>query len=425
MRIIPTLASLAVCLCLPTDAGELRIPAFTAYALPDADSVRTSERGGLTRWSDPGQSVNWYGRFSEPGEVAAKVLVRLPKDSASKLRLTVGGQSREARIEGAGNEVPVSADFGSFPIAKAGYQRFMLESLEEKGHRFGDIEALLLEGPPLATAHFNLKERRNAASVHMNYPLPAEPKIQWFYNEVTGVTDPVCTFYMACGFKRGYFGMQVNSPTERRIIFSVWDSGNEAVSRSKVSAEDRVQLIAKGEGVVANDFGNEGTGGHSHLVYPWKTGSVQRFLLGAKPVDETHTLYAGYWWHPERNGWLLIAAMKAPKDGGWLSRLHAFSENFWGSTGHIQRKALYGNQWIRTADERWIELTAATFSHDPTGRSDRLDRFMGVEQGRFFLSHGGFVEGSTAFGERFERAATSQPPSFTLPEWPAAPAAVR
>ena len=37
----------------------------------------------------------------------------------------------------------------------------------------------------------------------------------------------------------------------------------------------------------------------------------------------------------------------------------------------------------------------ATFSHDPTGREHRLDRFMGVEQGQFFLSHGGFAEGFT------------------------------
>lgn len=421
MRILHAFALVAGVLSIPVQAAELRVPAFTAYTLPDADSARTSERSGLTRWTDPSQSVNWYGRFPETGDVTARVLVKLPKDAMSKLRLTVGGQARDVQVEGGGMDAAVSADFGSFPIAKAGYQRFMLECLNEKGQRFGDLEALVLEGGPVASAHFNLKERRNAASVHMNYPLPPDEKIQWFYNEVTGVADPVCTFYMACGFKRGYFGMQVNSPTERRIIFSVWDSGNEAVSRSKVSADDRVQLVAKGEGVDAGDFGNEGTGGHSHLVYPWKTGTVQRFLLGAKPVDDTHTLYAGYWWHPERNDWLLIAAMKAPKDGGWLSRLHAFSENFWGSTGHIQRKALYGNQWIRTADGRWIELKAATFSHDATGKADRMDRFMGVEDGRFFLSHGGFVEGSTKFGERFERPSSGQAPDFKLPDFPGLP----
>jgi hypothetical protein len=97
---------------------------------------------------------------------------------------------------------------------------------------------------------------------------------------------------MACGWHRGYFGMQVNSETERRIIFSVWDSGNEAVSREKVGEADRVALVAKSPGVSSGDFGNEGTGGHSHLVYSWKTGERQRFAVTAQPVDATHTVYA-------------------------------------------------------------------------------------------------------------------------------------
>ena len=222
---------------------------------------------------------------------------------------------------------------------------------------------------------------------------------------------------MACGWHRGYFGMQVNSLTERRIIFSVWDSGGEAVDRGKVADDDRVKLVAKGEGVSAGDFGNEGTGGHSHMVYAWKTGQMQRFLVTAKPTDATHTIYAGYYFHPDKKQWVLISSWKAPKEGGYLRRLYSFSENFGGNNGHLLRKALYGNQWMRTAEGQWIELTTATFSHDPTGKADRLDRFMGVENGQFFLSHGGFVPGSTAYGEKFTRPPTGKAPSdIVLPE---------
>jgi hypothetical protein len=100
------------------------------------------------------------------------------------------------------------------------------------------------------------------------YSTPKDTQVELFYNEVVGIADPVATYYMACGFSRGYFGMQVNSPTERRIIFSVWDSGagQTAKDRSAVSDENRVKLLAKGDRVVASDFGNEGTGGHSHLA---------------------------------------------------------------------------------------------------------------------------------------------------------------
>ena len=58
-----------------------------------------------------------------------------------------------------------------------------------------------------------------------------------------------------------------------------------------------------------------------------------------------------------------------------------------------------------------FELTTATFSHDPTGRADRFDRFMGVEGGQFFLSTGGFLPGFTKFGERFARPAIGHPPT--------------
>ncbi|HEY5481465.1 MAG TPA: DUF3472 domain-containing protein, partial [Verrucomicrobiae bacterium] len=279
------------------------------------------------------------------------------------------------------------------------------------GKSAGDVEMLVLDGPAAEDAQFNLEPRRNAASVHLMYPVPKGTNVEAFYCEVIAVEDPLWTYYMACGWHRGYFGMQVNSPTERRIIFSVWDSGNEGVDRGQVAAENRVMLVAKGEGVYTGDFGNEGTGGHSHLVYPWKTGEKQRFLVTARPTDDTHTVCSGYYFHPDKKQWVLISAWKASKEGGYLRGLHSFSENFGGANGHLRRKALYGNQWIRSADGQWIELTTASFSHDTTGRADRLDRFMGVENGQFFLSHGGFVPGSTPFGVKFIRPATGKAPS--------------
>ena len=113
---------------------------------------------------------------------------------------------------------------------------------------------------------------------------------------------------------------------------------------------------------------------------------------------------------------MLIASFRAPKDGQYLRGLYSFSENFGGQNGHLQRKARYGPQWIATADGKWTELTQATFSHDATGKANRLDRFMGVEDGKFFLSQGGFVEGFTEYRRAFDRPATGAPPKLTLPQ---------
>ncbi|RPI90007.1 MAG: DUF3472 domain-containing protein, partial [Planctomycetaceae bacterium] len=340
------------------------------------------------------------------------VSLRLPKGVTSRLRLSVGDQTRDSSAVGAGIDEPVRIEFGKFAVRQPGYLRLDLSGLNGPKESNGAVDQLELSGPAVAGAHFNVDPRRNAASVHLAYPVARETEVAGFYSEVTAVDDPVTTFYMACGFRRGYFGMQVISPTERRIIFSVWDagSGSNANDRSEVSAENYVSLIGKGDGVETSVFGGEGTGGHSHLVYDWKTGQPQRFLVTAEPVAGKQTIYSGYYYHPERQAWMLIASMKAPQDGGYLHGLHGFSENFWGSTGHVRRKALYGNQWICLPDGEWRELTTATFSHDPTGKEHRRDRFMGVEAGQFFLSHGGFMPGHTEFGQRFDRPATGVAP---------------
>ena len=397
-------------LCASAASAEVRIPAFTAYLDPDVHGATISKEHGITGWKDAGLRVSWFGELKASGKLSASVSLHVPKGHTSKFQLAIGDQKHEAVSKGD------SVSFGEYTISQPGYVHFELSSLNGK-HEAGDIQELMLDGPAVADAHFNLEPRRNAASVHLVYPTPKDAHIAMFYNEVTAVADPVATYYMACGFARGYFGMQVNSPTERRIIFSVWDaaSGQKAKDRTTVSKDDQTQLISKGEGVEASVFGNEGTGGHSHLVYPWKTGQAQRFVVTAKP-DGEHTIYAGYWFHPEKQKWQLMASFRAPKDGKWLRGLYSFSEDFDGANGHLQRKALYGPQWIKLDDGTWTELTTATFSHDPTGKTSRLDRFMGVEDGRFFLSQGGFVLGFTKFGDPFTRPATGSPPMVELPQ---------
>jgi hypothetical protein len=431
----------ALCLFASWSAqAQLRVPAFTAYLEPEPDGANVSRRSGVSDWTDPSLNVLWFGEFKTPGKLDCALLLRLPAGTQTKLRLnvapvsggassTAGGASRnntdsaslpfpgnshDAAATGMGDET-VKVDFGSFDLPAAGYQRFTLQSLNAPGQAAGDLEALVLDSPATNGAHFNLQARRNAASVHLFYPVAGATNVDALYCEVTGLETPLWTYFEACGWHRGYFGMQVNSATERRIIFSVWDSGNEQVDRSKVGQQDRVTLVAKGDGVFSGDFGNEGTGGHSHLVFDWKTGSKQRFLVTAKPTDATHTIYSGYWFHPEQHKWMLISSWKAPQDGSYMHGLYSFCENFGGSNGELVRKALYGNQWFHTADGRWHEQTTATFSHDPTGKADRLDRFMGVQDGEFFLSTGGFIPGFTKYGELFTRPATDQLPADVNP----------
>jgi hypothetical protein len=394
--------------------APLRLPVHTAYVLPNADAVRISPNRVVRPFAEPGIRLAWYAHLAARGVLEATVVLTVPAGELVPLLLTQGAERRQATVTGTGSAQRLT--FAPFSVRDTGYTHWEL-SVDHIAAGVGvTVEALELQGPAVRGAHANTEPRRNAASVHLRYPIDSSWRVTGFYTEVTAVEDPAQTYYMATGFARGYFGMQVNSATERRIIFSVWDAaeGATAMNRSTVAEENRTQLLAQGEGVEASAFGNEGTGGHSHLVYPWKTGSVQRFFVTAAP-NGTNTDYTGYWYHPEKQAWMLIASFRAPKDGLGLRRLYSFSENFGGSTGHLPRKARYGAQWVRLDDGRWRELTTATFSHDATGKAARLDRFMGVEQGQFFLSHGGFVPGYTETGTAFTRPATGSPPVIVLP----------
>ena len=53
---------------------------------------------------------------------------------------------------------------------------------------------------------------------------------------------------MANGFGEGYFGMQVNGPSERRVLFSIWSPFRTDNPR-EIPADQRIVALGKGNGV--------------------------------------------------------------------------------------------------------------------------------------------------------------------------------
>ena len=433
-RILGALCGLVVLTVSPfvlhadENPAPLRVPAFTAYSEPGMEDVEVAPERGLTGWTNAKDHIAWYGNIVTPGTLNVSVSLRLSAQAVSRLRLTVvpqpsgdrGAAKKKAagvtrRAEGGAKGGLTTVDFGQVNIPAPGYYRFALEGIAKNQATFGNVDALLLSGQAAQNAHFNLRpEQRGAPSVHLSYPISKDAEVEWFYNEVTAKTDPLWSYYMACGWHRGYFGMQVNSATERRIIFSVWDSGKEAVDRNKVSDDNKVKLLAKGNGVFAESFGNEGTGGHSHLVYNWKTGDTYRFLVSAQP-DGTATVYTGWFFFPEAQKWGLIARFRAPKDGSYLRGLYSFDEDWNSPNGQMKRLAEFGPQWIKTSDGIWTELTTATFTH--TGKDSRTDYDAGTRGDRFYLTGGGFTDGKVKYRDSVQRPPSGKPPiDVVLPE---------
>ena len=397
-----------------SSAQTTLIPGYTAYAVPSEEYSENmfSEKNGLQNWTNAKQTITYYFHISKSGTLAISLNAK-NYGPGNLVNLSIASKSFRVYIPGSKSYKKIKV--GSVIIKDTGFYTIQLKCIEKRTEAIiADIQSIELSGTAAEGIHTNTKPRRNAASVHLRYPLADTIKALSFYNEITipEGADVVHSYYMACGFARGYFGIQVNSPTERRVIFSVWDAGKEAVDRNKVADSNKVQLIAKGENVFADGFGNEGTGGHSHFVYNWKAGTTYKMLVTAL-IDSANnaTIYTGYFYMPELEKWKLIASFKAPYDGKSLRNLYSFNENFVGLNGQLERKAMFGNQWIQNDNGRWIELTKSTFSYDATGKAgDRIDYGGGETNGQFYLWNGGFKKANAKFGDEFNRPATGQRP---------------
>ena len=265
-----------------------------AYPMKGDEAQKFVSEKGISGWDDAGVYFKDFFYPQHKGEISVSIKLKSP-----------GGNSNiKLQLDGAGKSYPVavkeSADFvilpvGNFSINDARYHHIVIKPVSKTGKCFPDIESLVISGPAAKDIKYNLSEYKGAASTHLWYSYPKDSTIAWFYNEVTipvGVNS-TNAYYMTNGFSDGYMGIQLNSPVEKRIIFSVWSNYNTDDPK-EIPADYAITLIKKGKGVFSGEFGNEGSGGHSHLVYNWKQGVTYKMLLGAKSAGD-HTIYTAYY----------------------------------------------------------------------------------------------------------------------------------
>jgi len=239
----------------------------------------------------------------------------------------------------------------------------------------------------------------------MGYTVPANT--EYFYNEMTvpAGADKIGSYFMSNGFNGGYFGIQVNSPTERRVLFSIWDADNGA----------KTTLVRKGPGVVDNGFGGEGTGGQSYLLYNWTAGTTYKFITRVRPDGTGGTDFSAWFYAPETNAWRFVATWKRPATTTWHAGTYSFLENFIDTNGHLERSVQFNNQWARNTSGAWTELTTARYTGDATAaNAQRMDYAGGVQDGRFYLRNGGFFSDYVPINQTFARPATGQAPNVDV-----------
>jgi hypothetical protein len=250
-------------------------------------------------------------------------------------------------------------------------------------------------------------------SVHLGYPAP---KGTAFYNELTVRASADGTYFMACGWSKGYFGIQELGSGKKVVLFSVWDpaAGDDPAG---VAPEKRVKLLHQGEGVRVKRFGNEGTGGQSFFDFDWKADETYRFLVTARPDGADRTAYSGYFYLPEKKEWKHLVTFSTPTGKDELLRgYYSFVEDFRRnrvSTTRV-RKAEFGNGWVRSAGGEWVGLAKARFTADA---NPVLNIDAGPAGGRFFLATGGDTENKTTkLRETIERDGKPGEPPADLPK---------
>jgi len=377
---------------------------------------------GLGNWMDSESICSIFFKLekAEKFHVSLRVKV-LPKRNSSKIRVSIPDrEAYEVVIEGPESYIQ---RLGTMSSDSCGYVQINLQGISKTGFFFGDVSELILSGVTGTVTFISDPELfyfgRRGPSVHFSFHPETPECLEYFYNEVKVPLDQdvIGAYFMANGFDGGYFGMQVNSAEERRILFSVW-SDYDTDNPDDIPEEYRVQLLRKGEHVEVNDFGSEGSGKQSILRHTWKAGETYRFLIAGCPIEYDCTKFTA-WFCPPDSQWQLIASFKKPKVATYLGGLYSFSENFEPDMGHHPRKVIFQNQWVRTLSCVWKEVVKGKFTGDETSRNGRHDYAGGIsEDGHFYLKNCGFFDDMVPTGGYFVRECTNCPPVIDIENLP-------
>jgi hypothetical protein len=232
------------------------------------------------------------------------------------------------------------------------------------------------------------KEFRAARSVHLSYPAPGG---LLFYNEAVVEESVNGSYFMACGWNTGYFGIQqLDGSDDKVVLFSVWDP-SKGDDPGAVKKEDRVEVLYEGEGVRIKRFGGEGTGGQCMWKCKWDVGGTNRFVIGAR-VEDQKTAYTAFFW--ANGAWKKLASFRVRTGGLPLSGYYSFIEDFRrdGKSVGETRRARFGNGWVKTIDGEWVPLNKARFMASGAEWESKENIDSGIEGESFYLATGGDIK---------------------------------
>ena len=396
--------------------------AFSSLHLEESNTLTDN---GIENWTNPKEYFTVYFKVSKPGSVQISINEAIEIQGKSVLEFGIKNKSKKIKFDESKKHPNL---IGEWKINDIGYVALTIKGISKTKSNFPSISNLTIDGSAiqLKTAFVPNNEGnffywgRRGPSVHLNYQVPEKINAEWYYNEITVPVgqDIIGSYYMANGFGEGYFGIQVNSEKERRVLFSVWSPFTTDDPKS-IPESHKIKMLKKGENVKTGEFGNEGSGGQSYLKYNWKAGSTYKFLLRGAPQNNNTTTYTAYFYASELDKWLLIASFNRPQTNTYLKRFHSFLENFIPEQGDKSCKVLFNNQWYCDDKGNWFEIDSARFTTDNTGNKGyRMDYSGGMDKDFFYLKNGGFFNDYTKTQSIFTRPLGQHKPNIDFNKLP-------
>lgn len=302
----------------------------------------------------------------------------------------------------------------SIEIPKTGYYRYELAAKSNASGLF--LEEIGFSGlkEPGSTGSLDTHATTylSSPSVHLGFHTTANTsgEYDWIYQEilVPEGEDPLYTYWMSLGFFQGYMGIQTNSHTERRVLFSAWDATDKD-KYPDAPKELLVSLVDKASYTQANSFGNEGTGGQSYVGLndpnTWKTGTPVKFLMNSRRdgsitfngEEIRHSIVSA--WYDAGEGWRYVASWRVPllpKKMDMFDGFYSFLENYGWRNGQIRRKGYYYNAFGRqTGKTSWTHFNRVTFGNTDGDMGQRIDYEQGVapeDPTKFYMVSAGYGE---------------------------------
>ncbi len=221
---------------------------------------------------------------------------------------------------------------------------------------------------------------------HLWWDLAGKNEGTCLYGEITVLATQPTTYYCGANWHPGepaggYCGIQHNSAEERRTIFSIWDTSPEL--HPKVTEAWPQTIFGR--------FGGEGEGGHTHMLWDWKTNQTFQFFVHKQPGADANTTDARYYiFDPAAKKWLHVATINSPNGGHpdvttLGGGVNSFLENFSGRNRSAPRLAMY-RLWLGPDVENMKCLTQAVG-----------DGTWGELDDNYFLASGGTNELDAVF----------------------------